>query len=83
MMAIFLPILLSITEDGVIVEIDNGGIIRSNKGVNIPNASLSLPAVTDKDIEDIKFGCHHDIDLIAASFVRSCRHVLTIKNLID
>ncbi len=74
--------IVELTEDGVIVEIHNEGIIRSNKGVNIPNASLSLPAVTCKDIEDIKFGCHHDIDLIAASFVRCAEHVLTIKNLI-
>lgn len=70
------------SEEGIVVEINNGGIIRSGKGVNIPNVSLNLPAVTNKDIEDIKFGCQHDVDLIAASFVRCAEHVLTIKNLI-
>ncbi|MFI5344524.1 MAG: pyruvate kinase [Chlamydiales bacterium] len=70
------------SEEGIVVEINNGGIIRSGKGVNVPNASLNLPAVTNKDIEDIKFGCEHDVDLIAASFVRCAEHVLTIKNLI-
>lgn len=66
----------------MIVQINNGGLIRSGKGVNIPNAHLNLPVVTAKDIEDIKFGCQQDIDLIAASFVRSAEHVLTIKKLL-
>ena len=69
--------------DGVIVEIINGGIIRSGKGVNIPNTHLDLPAVTEKDIHDIKFGCLQDIDLVAASFVRSADHVLTIKKILS
>ncbi len=70
------------TKEGVIVQINNGGLIRSGKGVNIPNAHLNLPVVTAKYIEDIKFGCQQDIDLIAASFVRSAEHVLTIKKLL-
>jgi pyruvate kinase len=74
--------LIEANEEGVIVQINNGGIIRSGKGVNIPNTSLNLPAVTHKDIEDIKFGCAQDIDIIAASFVRSAEHVLTIKKLL-
>lgn len=70
------------TDNGVIVELVNGGSIRSGKGVNIPNTSLNLPVVTEKDIEDIKFGCEQDVDIIAASFVRSAEHVLTIKKLL-
>lgn len=69
--------------EGIIVEIENGGIIKSRKGVNIPNHSLSLPAITETDIADIRFGCQQDIDIIAASFVRSPDHVLTIKKLLD
>lgn len=69
-------------DDGVIVKLNNGGVIRSGKGVNVPNTHLDLPAITEKDIEDIKFGCREDIDLIAASFVRSAEHVLTIKKLL-
>lgn len=68
---------------GVLVEINNGGIIRSGKGVNIPNTHLNLPAVTAKDNEDIKFGCQQDIDIIAASFVRSAEHVLAIKKILS
>ncbi|MBA2728608.1 MAG: pyruvate kinase [Parachlamydiaceae bacterium] len=69
-------------QNGVIVEIINLGHLKSGKGVNIPDAELPLPAVTEKDINDIRFGCLHDIDIIAASFVRSAEHVLTIKNLL-
>lgn len=73
---------VEITEEGVTVEIDNGGKIRSGKGVNIPNVNLNLPAITEKDVDDIRFGCIHDIDIIAASFVRSAEHVLEIKRLL-
>lgn len=70
------------TERGVIVQIENNGIVRSKKGVNIPNVSLSLPAVTQRDIEDIRFGIENDIDIIAASFVRSAKHVLEVRKLL-
>ncbi len=73
---------IEVNENGVVIQIENGGIIRSGKGVNIPNTHLNLPAVTDKDIEDIKFGCQQDIDVIAASFIRSAEHVLAIKKLL-
>ncbi len=73
---------IEVIPEGIVVQIKNGGIIRSNKGVNVPNAPLNLPNLTQKDIEDLKFGCHHDIDLIAASFVRSAEHVMDIKRLL-
>jgi pyruvate kinase len=73
---------IEVTTEGVIVEIDNGGMIRSGRGVNIPNVNLNLPAVTHKDILDIKFGCQQDVDIIAASFVRSAEQILTIKRLL-
>lgn len=64
------------------VETENGGAIKSGKGINIPHANLCLPAITEKDILDIKFGCAHDIDIIAVSFVRSPDHVLLIKKIL-
>lgn len=73
---------VEVNDDGAVVEIDNSGTIRSGKGVNIPNSSLDLPAFTERDIEDIRFGCRNGIDLIAASFVRSPEHVLAIKRLL-
>ena len=69
-------------QEGILVELHNGGSIRSGKGVNIPNTSLDLPAVTKKDIDDILFGCKHDIDIIAASFIRSDEHIYQIKKIL-
>lgn len=65
------------------VSVDHGGIIRSTKGVNIPGLNLDLPSMTQKDIADIKFGCEQDIDLIAASFIRTPEDVIEIKKLLE
>lgn len=73
---------IDIREGLAVIETENGGVIKTGKGVNIPHANLSLPAITEKDIEDIRFGCEQDIDLIAVSFVRSPDHVLIIKKLL-
>lgn len=70
-------------EEGVVVTISNKGIITSGKGVNIPGAHLDMPAVTEQDIEDLKFGCREDIDIVAASFIRSADHLLQIKKILS
>jgi len=69
-------------EKDVVVEVQNNGVLKSNKGVNIPQANLNLPALTQKDIDDLIFGCAQDVDIIAASFIRSSDHILTIKELL-
>lgn len=74
---------IEVSDEGVLVEIENGGLIKSGKGVNIPNESLNLPFFTDKDLEDIRFGVENEIDIIAASFVRSADHVIAIKEILD
>jgi len=68
--------------DCAIVQIENPGHLKSRKGVNIPHESITLPAMTEQDIADIKFGCQHDVDLIAASFIRCPDHVMEIRNLL-
>lgn len=73
----------AVTSYGVEVVIENGGALKSGKGVNIPNSKMDLPSITERDIDDIRFGCRHDIDIIAASFVRSPDNVLEIKKLLD
>lgn len=70
-------------KDGVVIQLTNGGLIRSGKGVNIPDATAHLSAVTEQDEADIRFGCANDVDMIAASFVRSAEDVLQIKKLVD
>lgn len=73
---------VDITPEGVLVEIHNPGLLKTSKGVNIPNKSIDLPAMTERDVDDIRFGCQQDIDYIAASFIRSADHVLEIKRLL-
>ncbi len=66
----------------ITVKILNSGKIKSRKGVNIPGAQIDLPALTPKDIEDIIFGCKEDVDIVAASFIRSADHIQEIKKLL-
>lgn len=61
----------------------DGGEISDRKKVTIPDVDTGLPAVTEKDIEDISFGIEHNYDYLAASFVRSADHVLEIRKLLD
>ena len=72
-----------VTEEEVHCKVINGGILGSSKGVNIPGISTSLPAITPKDIEDIKFGIEQGVDYIAASFVRKPSDVLAIKEVLE
>lgn len=73
---------IEICKEGVRVELENAGRLRSGKGVNIPGVALNLPAMTERDIDDIRFGCRNDIDILAASFIRSPEHVVAIKQLL-
>lgn len=61
----------------------NGGYLSSNKGINVPDVYVHLPSVTEKDIEDIKFGIQNGFDYIAASFVRTASDVLAIRNVLE
>lgn len=68
-----------IVDQDIVCEIVNGGELGERKGVNVPNVPVRLPAITEKDKEDIKFGVEQDIDFIAASFVRNAECVLDIR----
>ncbi|HAX53391.1 pyruvate kinase [Muricomes intestini] len=70
---------ISKTDRDIICSVVNGGELGERKGVNVPNVSVRLPAITEKDKEDIKFGVEQEVDFIAASFVRNAECVLEIK----
>lgn len=74
---------LSSSDTEIICRVVNGGQLASQKNVHVPGANINLPAVTDKDIEDIKFGIEHKMDIIAASFVRKAADVLTIRQILE
>jgi pyruvate kinase len=63
-------------------QVITGGLLFSNKGLNLPHASLSIPAITEKDREDLKFALEEESDWIALSFVRTAEEVLDLKDMI-
>ena len=67
------------SEKEIFCEVINGGELGERKGVNVPNVAVRLPAITEKDKDDIRFGGEQGIDFIAASFVRNAECVLEIK----
>lgn len=68
-----------VVDKDIICTIVNGGELGERKGVNVPNVPVRLPAITEKDRDDIRFGVEQEIDFIAASFVRNAECILEIK----
>tara|TARA_B100000809_G_C15138934_1_gene532013 strand:+ start:4343 stop:5767 length:1425 start_codon:yes stop_codon:yes gene_type:complete len=68
--------------DKVIAIVRHGGILKSNKGVNLPNTKISLPCLTPKDLVDLKFALEMNIAWIGLSFVRNAQDIHTLKELI-
>ena len=66
----------------VISRVVNGGVLGEHKGINLPGVKLRVPALTPKDREDLRFALAHNVDFIAASFVRRPEDVLLAKSLI-
>jgi pyruvate kinase len=57
-----------------------GGILRSNKGIIVPGASISAPPLSEKDVEDLRFGLAAGVDTVALSFVRSERDIIELRS---
>lgn len=74
---------LSVNGQEIHCKVTNGGELGERKGVNVPNVSIQLPSITEKDIEDIRFGISEEFDFIAASFVRSADAIRQIRALLD
>lgn len=79
-----LRVLATDVEKGLIHTIvENAGVLKNKKGVNVPGVSVQLPGITEKDAEDILFGIEQGVDFIAASFVRRPKDVLEIRELLE
>lgn len=73
----------NVTEDSIECIAQNSGEISDRKGVNIPGVKINLPAVTQKDEQDIIFGIENGVDFIAASFIRKAQDVIDIRRVLE
>tara|TARA_A100001011_G_scaffold48625_1_gene46229 strand:- start:7656 stop:9080 length:1425 start_codon:yes stop_codon:yes gene_type:complete len=80
---IILKVISSNKNDLVELKVIQEGVLKSRKGVNLPNTKISQPALTKKDIRDAIFALNNSFDWIALSFVRSKKDILELKELIS
>ena len=70
-------------QDGdILCTVENGGTLSANKAITIPGVHIHLPALTEKDVADIRFGVENDFDFIAASFVRQASDVEAVRRVL-
>ena len=74
---------MDINGPAVIAQVQNEGELGSRKSVNVPGVHIDLPALTEKDIENINLAIDEDIDFIAHSFVRSAADVKAVQDILD
>ena len=74
---------LETTDSAIRCRVENDGVMKDRKGVNVPNVRLSMPYMSQRDREDILFGVEQGFDYIAASFVRTAADVREIRRLLD
>lgn len=67
----------------IVCRVLNGGVVSDNKGVNIPNAHLSMPFISEKDHQDILFAIKNGYDFIAASFTRCADDIMQIRHILQ
>uniref|UniRef100_A0A2K6EC89 Pyruvate kinase n=1 Tax=Macaca nemestrina TaxID=9545 RepID=A0A2K6EC89_MACNE len=68
--------------DFLVTEVENGGSSGSKKGVNLPGAAVDLPAVSEKDIQDLKFGVEQDVDMVLASLILKAADVHEVRKVL-
>ena len=67
----------------IVCRVLNGGVVSNNKGINIPNAHLSMPFISEKDHQDILFAIKNGYDFIAASFTRCADDIMQIRHILQ
>ncbi len=68
-------VVVSKTETDIVCKVINGGPVSSHKGINVPDVTLSMPFLSDKDKADLAFGIEQDVDFVAASFTRCAEDI--------
>jgi len=74
---------LEVTDTDVVTEVVIGGRVSDHKGINLPGVAVSVPALTEKDAEDLVWALEHGVDMVALSFVRSARDVEDVHRIMD
>ncbi len=72
-----------VTETDIITEVEIPGRISDHKGINLPGVAVSVPAMTQKDLEDLRWGLRAGADWVALSFVRGPEDVLDVRRIMD
>ena len=75
-------IVQSVRKDRIAAEVEIGGVLTSHKGINLPGATLDIPAFTEKDADDLVFGLSKNLDAVAMSFVQTAQDVKTVRSLV-
>jgi len=73
----------AVRDGDVECEVINGGMLGEHQGINLPGTEVGVPALTEKDEKDLRFGLKHAVDLVAVSFVRRAEDVLVAKRFIS
>ena len=72
-----------VTATDVITRVVVGGTVSNNKGINLPGVAVSVPAMSEKDTEDLRWALRNGIDMVALSFVRSAKDVELVHKVMD
>ncbi len=75
--------IMSVKGKDIVCKVVDGGLLMSHKGLNLPNTKLSVSAITEKDINDAKFGVAQHVDWVALSFVRTAKEIYLLRKIIE
>jgi pyruvate kinase len=74
---------VEVTDTDVVTEVVVGGPVSNNKGINLPGVAMSVPAMSEKDSEDLRWALRQGIDMVALSFVRSADDIKLVHQIMD